>query len=175
MNFNRSIYKTENESYRISTLLNNNITYYGITDNNENQLVEENYRYIEYLYNNYFIASDDTGNLGVINSNGKVLLDFKYSSIQKIKGKNILQAIENETYLTEIYSYDMKNVLKIEDAIIEIQDDYVIVSNADTKNYLDNNGNVITDTSNLKSTGFPETIGEYKKEQPTLEIVYYTK
>lgn len=175
INFARSIYKTNNENYRISTLLNDNITYYGIIDKNGNQLIEEKYRYIEYLYGNYFIASDETGALGVINSNGKIILELKYSTMQKIKGKNMLQAIENETNVTEIYSQEMKNVLKLQNAIIDVQDDYIQVSNSQEKIYIDNNSELIQDTSNLKITGFPDKIGDYKKEQPTLETVYYTK
>ena len=114
MNFNLSIYKTENEDYRISTILNNNITYYGIIDKNGNQLVENKYRYLEYLFQNYFIAVDDQGNLGVINSNGKTVVEMKYNSLQKVKGKNIVQAINDEK-VTEIYSKELKNVLKMQD------------------------------------------------------------
>ena len=175
MNFNRSIYKTENEKYKISTILNNNITYYGILDKENKPLVEENYRYIEYLYANYFIASDETGNLGIINNAGKVVLEIKYSSVQKIKGMNIVQVIDNSTNTTEIYSEEMKNILKLQNASIEIQKEYIIVSNSDTKIYLDNSGNKIENITDLKNTDFPDTIGEYKKQQTTLEMIYYTK
>lgn len=175
INYNRSIYITENEEYRISTILNNNITYYGITDKNGNQLVDENYRYIEYLYKNYFIAKDENGNLGVINSNGKIILDMKYSSLQKIKGKNIVQAVEKNTGINEFYSVNMEKVLDISKANIQIQNDYVVILNNEEKSYLDNDGNKIEDTSNLKRADFPEKIGDYKKEQITIENVYYIK
>lgn len=175
INYNRSIYNTENEEYKISTILNNNITYYGITDKNYNQLVEEKYRYIEYLYDNYFIATDDNGRLGVINSNGKIILDMKYSSLQKIKGKNIVQAVVAETEMTEFYSTKMENVVTISKPNIQIQDNYVVISNGEEKIYLNNDGNKIEDTSNLKNTTFPDEIGDYKKEQITIENIYYTK
>ena len=171
MNFNASIYETENEDYRISTILNN-ITYYGIVDKNGNKLVEDKYRYIEYLYKNYFIATDDNGNLGVINSNGKTIVDMKYSSLQKIKGKNIVQAIDSNG-TSEIYSDKMENVLSIERPNISIQNDYVIISNGENKTYLDNDGNTIKDISKLKKEDYPEQIGELKKEQLTIEEVYY--
>lgn len=175
INYNRSIYKTENEDYMISTILNNNIIYYGITDKNGNQLVNEEYRYIEYLYKNYFIATDENGNLGVINSDGKIIVDMKYSSLQKIKDKNMIQAMDAETGMTEIYSQDMQIATQTQDNNIQIQDDYIIVSDSEKETYLDNNGTIIQDTSSLKKTGFPETIGEYKKEQITIENVYYEK
>ena len=172
MNFNASIYETENEDYRISTILNNNITYYGIEDKNGNKLVEDKYRYIEYLYKNYFIAKDDNGNLGVINSNGKIIVDMRYSSLQRVKGKNIVQAIDSNG-ISEIYSDKMENVLSIENANISIQNDYVIISNGENKTYLDNDGNIIKDISNLKKESYPDQIGNLKKEQFSIEDVYY--
>lgn len=175
INYNRSIYKTESEEYKISTILNNNITYYGITDKNGNQLVEENYRYIEYLYKNYFIAKDELGNLGVINSNGKIILDMKYSSLQKIKGKNIIQAVEKETNIVKFYSSEMKETLNISKANIQTENNYIAISNDEEKFYLDENGNTIEDISSLKKANYPDKIGEYKKEQITIENVYYIK
>ena len=175
INFNRTIYKTENENYNISTILNNNITYYGIVDQNGNKLVDENYRYIEYLYGNYFVATDDNGNLGVINNNGKIILEMKYSSLQKIKGKNIIQAVEKGKNTSEFYSQDMKEIGTFEKANIQTENDYIIIISGGEKIYLDNNGNKIQDIQSLKKEDYPEKIGEYEKVQITLENVYYTK
>lgn len=175
INYNKSIYLTESEDYKISTVLNNNIIYYGIIDKNQNQLVEEKYRYIEYLFKNYFIAVNDEGMLGIINSNDKEILEMNYNSIQKIKGKNIIQAGKKGSTKIEFYSQDIKQVLTMEKPQIQTQDEYVIISNGTEKVFLDNNGEIIKDTSNLKNAGFPEKIGEYKKEQITIETVYYTK
>lgn len=175
INYNKKIYTTANDEYKITTLLNNNITYYGIIDKNGNQVVPEDYRYIEYLYQNYFIATDENGKFGVINSNNKTVLDMKYSSMQKIKGKNIIQAINAETKETEYYSENMKKVITMKNANVQNQNDYVIISNKEEKVYLDNNGNIIENTSNLKNTAFPDTIGVYHKEQITIENIYYVK
>ena len=144
-------------------------------DKNGNKLVDENYRYIEYLYKNYFIATNENGNLGVINSNGKVILDMKYGSLQKIKGKNIVQAVEAGTDKSEIYSIDMNNVLTMSKANIQVQKDYIIISNENEKIYLDENGNQIQDETRIQNKSFPEEIGDYKKEQVTIENVYYIK
>lgn len=175
MNYNRSIYETDNPDYRISTILNNDITYYGIIDKNGNQLVGENYRYIEYLYGNYFIATNEEGNLGVINNNGRTILDMKYNSMQKIKGKNILQAIKQGSKTTEFYSENMEKVAEVQNANVKTGEDFVIISNGEKNIYLSNSGSIIEDTSNLKNTTFPDKIGEYKKEQITIENVYYIK
>ena len=174
INFNTTIYNTSNENYKISTILNNNITYYGILDKNKNTLVSEKYRYLEYLFKNYFIAIDENGSLGVINSGGKTAIDMKYTSLQKIKEKNLIQAIDEEGN-TEIYSEDMKLVYKMKTANISIEEDYIIVSNEDEKVYIDNSGKVINSTEGLKKEKYPSQIGEYKKEQYTVENIYYVK
>ena len=176
INYNRTVYKTENSDYQISTILNNNITYYGIIDKDGNKLVDENYRYIEYLYGTYFVATDDNGNLGVINSNGKVVLDMKYSSLQKIKGKNIIQAVEKGQNTSEFYSSEMKEIAKIEKPGVQTEnDDYIVIIDNEEKMYFDNNGNKIQDTSKLKKENYPDKIGDYSKEQVTVENVYYIK
>ena len=175
LNYNRTIYLTENENYRISTLENNNVTYYGIINSQGQQLVPENYRYIEYLFKDYFIATDENGNLGVINSNGKIILDMKYSFMQKLKDKNIIQAGEAESDITEFYSENMEKVLSVSKANVEIEENFVIISNEEQKQYLDNSGNILNDTSKIQEIDLPETIGDYKRVQVTVENVYYTK
>ena len=175
INYNRTVYKTESNDYQISTILNNNIIYYGIIDKDGNKLVDENYRYIEYLYGNYFIATDDDGNLGVINSNGKNILDMKYNSLQKVKGKNIVQATQKGKTSTEFYSSEMKKFEEIEKPSVLVEDDYIVISGEDEKLYFDNDGNVIKDTSSLKKENYPDKIGDYSKEQITVENVYYVK
>lgn len=175
INYNRSIYKTENDEYRISTILNNNITYYGIINKEQAQLVQEKYRYIEYLYNNYFIATNDEGDLGVINNNGKVVLDMKYNLLQKIKGMNIVQAGIQNSNKIEFYSQEMKKVLEVENPNIELKKDYVIISNENQKSFLDKNGNEIKDVQNLEKSYFPDKVGEYKKMQITIDTLYYIK
>ncbi len=175
INFNASIYNTSSDDYKISTILNNNITYYGILDKNGNKLVEDKYRYLEYLYKNYFTAIDEQGNIGIINSNGKTILEMKYNSIQKIKEKNIIQAINDDTGITEFYSETMEKVLEVEKPIINIQSDYVIITNDQNKTYLDNQGNLLSNISNLKKENYPDQIGEFAKEIVTLEDIYYVK
>ena len=127
------------------------------------------------MFDDYFIATNENGNMGIINKNGREILSMKYSSLQKLKGKNIIQAVNSETNETEFYSGKIKKVLTVFSPSISIQDEYIIVSNDDQKNYLDKDGNVISDISPYEKTVFPEEIGEYKKVQITIEKIYYTK
>ena len=177
INFNKSIYETENEDYRISTILNNDITYYGIENKGGTTLVYEEYAYIEYAYEDYFIAKDGDGNLGVINSNGKVLIDFKYDSIQRIKGKNMLQILKNEK--TYIYSSSLENICKMKDANIDNQDNFIKIYNDKEEKYFDNNGKELSkDNEIIKSNetnGLPVNIGDYIKTQYSLDNAFYVK
>lgn len=179
INFNKSIYETENENYRISTLDNNDKTYYGITDKNGNNLVSEKYKYIEYIFVNYFIAENDEGKYGIITSNGKEAIEFKYSLLQKIKGKKILQAINSETKATDFYNSSLKIILSAKDAQIDNKEGYIKVTSNGNIYYFDEDGNKLDENSEIITKkdllAEPEKIGIYKKVQFTLENVYYVK
>ena len=177
INFNKNVYETENENYRITTLVNNNVIYYGIEDKNETSLVNEGYSYLEYAYNDYFIAKNSEGKLGVINANGKVLIDFKYNLIQKIKGKNMIQVLDDKT--TYIYSNNLEVICKIKKANIDNEDNFIKLYNDKEEIYLNNDGQKISKEDDLVKKAElnkqPDNIGDYNKEQYSLENVYYVK
>ena len=174
IDYNKMVYTTENENFMITTFLDNSTINYGIISKDGKELVKEEYKYIEYLFDNYFIAKNNEGNLGIIDSNNKTIFEFKYSSLQKIKGKNIIQALDKEGN-TLIYSVKFENTLTMKNANINRQEDYIIVLNENEKVYLDNYGNIINDTTIIKSVNNPDKIGEYEKEQISVEKIYYIK
>ena len=177
INFSKVVYETENENYRVITLVNNNIMYYGIESKDGTELVKITYRYIEYAYNNYFIAKDDNEKLGVIDSNGNVVVDFKYDMIQRIKGKNMLQTLDTDTYQTEIYSSNLKLVCTMENAIVNDGGNYIEVYNDDENKYFNANGEEINEDSetikNHAIKSFPDKINNYTKIQESLDEIYY--
>ena len=179
ISYNKAIYKTENENYRISTLENNDKIYYGIVDKNGNTLVSEKYEFIEYAFGTYFIAKNEDGKYGVISSNGKDVLEFKYSVMQKLKDKNILEAVDSEKEETFLYSTGMKLILSAKNPKISNEEGYVKIQTDKDITYLDSEGNKIDENSDVvKNTNKlqePEKIGEYKKVQFTLENVYYVE
>ena len=148
INFNKTIYKTGNEDYRISTIMNNNILYYGIENKEGIRLVNEVYSYIEYIFKDYFIAKDDNGKMGIINANGKTILNFKYSLIQKIKETNLLQVLDNKSN-THIYNNDIKDIYKLKNARIEDNDNYAKVYNDKENKYFDDNGKEISEDNEI--------------------------
>ncbi|MCI9063559.1 MAG: hypothetical protein HFJ17_03020 [Clostridia bacterium] len=178
-NFNKAIYEIENENYRISTILNNDITYYGIVNKEGTSLVSETYGYIEYAYGDYFVAKDDQGNFGVINANGKTLVDFKYGLAQRVKDKNIIQLINKKYDRCYIYSSTLEKVCEMKNAIIRNEDNFIKVYNEKEARYFDNNGKELSENDDIvkedNSKELPSKIGDYEKVQYALDSVYYVK
>lgn len=174
MNFSKIVYSTDNENYRVTTLTNNDITYYGIEGNDGTELVSTTYRYIEYAFEDYFIAKDDNEKLGIINEKGEIIIDFDYDVIQKIKGKNLIQALNTETYVTEIYSKDLTLICSMENATLNNNnDDYIEIYNDDDNQYFDSDGNELSQDSEIIKNTFPDEIGDYEKVQQSLNEIYY--
>ena len=179
MNFNKTIYKTNNENYMISTIINNDITYYGLENSKGDTIIKPYYSYLEYLFDDYFIVKDENEKYGIIDSKDNKVIDFKYDVIQKIKDKNIIQAVNMKKQETELFSSKLESIMKMEKAIINNEEDYLIIKNEKEKVYIDNEGNKIDENSEVvlkaQNKKLPEEIGQYKKVQYSLEDAYYEK
>lgn len=105
--FETIIQKTNSEYYIKSQAGN-----YSILNSSFEPITKQNYKYLEYVYNNYFIATNEQDKSGIIDLEEKIILDFKYDAIQLVKGENKLQAIDFATNNTELYD---ENINLIED------------------------------------------------------------
>lgn len=144
--FNKYIMPTSNENYKILINSEEDRNYYGVLGANNKQIINSEYLYIEYAFDNYFIACGQDGKLGVIDTNENPVVDFKFDLVQKIPGKNMIQTLLKETNATEIYSKNMKKLCEIENATIDIENEYIkVYSNKDLL-YYDNEGNEINNT-----------------------------
>ena len=131
------------DDYKIYIDLSTGKTVYSIYKG-DTKLTSENYSYIEYLNEGYFIASNESGKLGIIDSKGNAKVELKYDSIQKIAGTNIIQAIDSTTKMTEIYSKDFIKTYEIANASIEnIKDNIIKVYNTEEIKYFDYDGNLL--------------------------------
>ena len=179
ISFSKYVYKTENEKYRIATIVNNDITYYGIENKDGATLVNLKYNYVEYAFGDYFIVEDTKEKYGVINSNGTEIVEIKYDSVQKLKGKNIIQVFSRKNKETTLYSLKMDEIAKMKSATLQNENEYVKLSNDKKSVLFDKDGNKIDETSEIvkKDTKkkMPEKIGEYKKRQMSLDDAYYEK
>lgn len=108
---------------------------YNIVDKNGKNKLGKDYTYIEYFKEDKFIATKD-GKTGIIDGEGKVIIELKYSAIQKIEGTDVLQAINSSNERTDIIDEEMKIHEGIENAHVAKKETYIkVYSEKDVKYY----------------------------------------
>lgn len=137
--FNTIITNTSNSNY----LIKNEDGKYSIVNSKFENILENTFSFIEYAYNDYFIVANEQDNVGVIDTEGNIVVDFKYDLIQLVKGKSIIQAIEFDNNKTDFYDSQFDLTLEISNANIETTDDGVRIYNNEIEHFLDNNGKSI--------------------------------
>ena len=138
-----AILDTNNERYRIK--IDNGIgTKYGVIDDEGKQVIDEKYNYIEYLYDNLFIASSENGELGVINDKDEVKINLECNSVQRIGDTDLIRAVVGQT--TRIYKKDMTLACELTGATVTEEENYIKISNNDETKYLDKEGNELKNT-----------------------------
>lgn len=151
IDFDKTIIPTSNQNYKIIVNSNEHGNYYGVIGNDNKQIIKPEYLYLEYAFDNYFIACGENGKLGVIDSKENIVLELKYDLVQKIQGKDIIQTLFKDTNLTELYSKNMKKICEMENATLDNQTDYIkVYSDKDIK-YYNNNGENISSTQIFKN------------------------
>ncbi len=142
---NISILNTDNDKYRIR-INNENGTKYGIIGKDGKKIVDEKYNYIEYLYNNYFIVSDENSKLGVIDDKDNVKIEIKYDALQKVQDTEIIQTTLVEENKIELYDNQMNNVCSMEKATVLVKDKYVKMYNEKEIKYFNKTGKELKNT-----------------------------
>jgi KWG leptospira repeat protein len=132
---NMAIINVENTDYKIYINTQNDKTTYSIYKD-EQELTKNKYTYITYLFDNYFIACNENGKLGVIDNSEKTQIEFMYNSMQQIENTNMIQAVNNSTKKTEIYSKEMKKICELENATIENNIEYLKIYNDNEIKYI---------------------------------------
>lgn len=140
IDFNVIINPTEDDKYFIKIVENDGHYFYGVTDNNEKELIPPNYSYIEYIGENNFIVSNDEYLQGIIDSNNQVKLDIKYNLVQKIQNTNIIRTLNTEKNETEIYTQKLEKICTMLNATIEYDDETIKIYNNEQTKYFDING-----------------------------------
>jgi len=98
ISFDTVIQKTNSEYF-----IKSEEGYYSILNSNFEPISKQNYKYLEFAYNNYFIATNEQDKTGIIDLQENVVVDFKYDVIQLVKGEDKLQAIDFATNTTVFY------------------------------------------------------------------------
>ena len=133
--------KTENANYYITIDKNNK---YKVVDSKDNIIIDKDYTYIEYLPGDYFIVERDSKS-GIIDSNGKSVIELKYDSISRINETDILQMEKDKNIA--LYNLNMKEIVSMDNAIVkEVKDEkaYILLYSDTDFKYLDKKGNILT-------------------------------
>lgn len=149
---------------------------YGLIDSNKNTILNNQYRYLEYLFEEYFIASNKDGYLGVINKNGQIVINFMYDVLQKVDNTQMIQAKTLKDNMTTIYSSKLEVIYTNKDVNVYAYEDYIKFSTKDETKYFNLEGNSIQEAQlqNDNVVG-PENIGPYYKVYYGYGESYYTK
>lgn len=142
---NIAILNTDNEKYRIK-INSEEGTKYGIIKKDGTQIIKEKYNYIEYLYDNYFIVSNEESKLGVINDKDEEKIKIMYDSIQKVQDTDIIQTSISENKTTYLFSKDMNQICEMENALVETYDNYIKIYNENEVKYFDKEGKELKNT-----------------------------
>lgn len=140
IDYNTTINSTENENYFIKIIEKDEHYLYGIIDKNGNELIPANYTYIEYLFEDYFIASNENMKEGIINQNNEIKLEFNYNLVQNIQNTNLIRTLNGETAETEIYSQNFEKICTMKNANMEKEGNTIKVYNETETIYFDKNG-----------------------------------
>lgn len=133
--------KTENANYYITIDKSNK---YKVVDSKDNIIIDKDYTYIEYLHGDYFIVERDSKS-GIIDSNGKSVIELKYDSISRINETDILQMETNKNIA--LYNLNMKEIVSMDNAIVkEVKDEkaYILLYSDTDFKYFDKKGNILT-------------------------------
>lgn len=143
-------YSVADGKYSIIVTNNDGQSLYSIQDNNGNEIVKPEYTYIEYLYDNLFIASNMQKQLGILDENGNEKVEFKYSSIQKIKDTKLIQALIKEENTVDIYSSNMEKIYEMAKPTFVEENEYIKAYNEADTIYLSKDEKLVNNTEVYK-------------------------
>ncbi|MDO5556753.1 MAG: WG repeat-containing protein [Clostridia bacterium] len=116
-----SLLETEDKKYFI-TLDSNNL--YGVMDQEWKQVIANNYDFIQYAFEDYFIVSKDA-KVGVINKEGKSIVDIKYDIIEKFENGDLIKAVSTQEGYIDLYNSNMELVANMKDAYTYEEEEYI--------------------------------------------------
>ena len=117
---------------------------YSVVDSNFEKITDQNYDFIEYAYDTYFIVTNAENKVGMIDIEENIKVEFEYDLIQVIKGKSIIQAIDFSNNKTDIFDNEFDLALEMTNASIDILDEGIRVYNNEIEHFLDDNGKFVT-------------------------------
>ena len=170
----KTIMRTENSKYYIAIDQNDKFT---ITNKEGNNILENDFSYIEYAFDNYFIVNKNN-KTSLINVETKEEIISDYNVIQKIENKNVIQAVITKPYTIEIYNKNMEKVASMQDANLKIEKDYIELYSKTERKYFNTNGDEIQNKeifSNVELFAFVNENGKWGFENKDGNVVIEAK
>ena len=146
LNQDVKILNTSNEEYKIKINTSDQATKYGVINKSGKQLIEQKYNYISYLFNNYFMASYENGKLGVLNDKEEVKIELNNDSLQQIQETQLIQTTKAENKTVTLYSKDLNKICEMQNATLEVKDDFIKIASDKEVKYFDKNGKELKNT-----------------------------
>jgi len=134
----KSVYNVEDTNYKITI---NNENKYGVVDENNNEIIKNEYYYIGYLGNNYFVVSGQNGKNGIMNNEGKVVLEVKYDTIEKLEKSDIIEATELNTNTIILFNKEIKQIANISNSTLYEGENFVKLYSNNEQKYFNSEGN----------------------------------
>ena len=139
-----SVLETDNKNYFITIDKNEN---YGVIDKDDNVIIDNKYTFIDYLFDNYFVAQNEQ-KIGIVDDKGKEVIKFDYDVLQKIEGTDLFQGIKNENI--DLIDKNMKKILTMKNAQIDIKENYIKIYNSEDRKYLKYDGKEVSNINVIK-------------------------
>lgn len=139
-----SVLETDNKNYFITIDKNEN---YGVIDKDDNVIIDNKYTFIDYLFDNYFVAQNEQ-KIGIVDDKGKEVIKFDYDVLQKIEGTDLIQGIKNENI--DLIDKNMKKILTMKNAQIDIKENYIKIYNFEDRKYLQYDGKEVSNINVIK-------------------------
>ncbi len=124
------------------TINENNL--YGMINRDGEEIVKNQYLYIEYVFDNYFVAYKEGNGFGVIDKNNNVIVQFGYDVLSKMGEYKMLKGIKMDKNITDIFSSDMEKIASAKDGAIDINEEYLELYNAEKSEYITKEGDIKT-------------------------------
>lgn len=107
-------------------------------------LINKDYRNIKRIDHNFIIVSDDSDNVGMINSNNEIVLPLKKQKINYSDGYFFVSDNDNNC----VYNKDMNLIYSSDKKIelVSITESFILLSIEDNKTLLDKEGNIIIES-----------------------------
>lgn len=139
-----SVLETDNKNYFITIDKNEN---YGVIDKDDNVIIDNKYTFIDYLFDNYFVAQNEQ-KIGIVDDKGKEVIKYDYDVLQKIEGTDLIQGIKNEKI--DLIDKNMKKILTMKNAQIDIKENYIKIYNSEDRKYLQYDGKEVSNINVIK-------------------------